>query len=159
MIDPVVPRFTALLKEEAIPVHVKDASTGVIQKPKHPKVRTLLSFSKYVYYNIGGKKTQQQWTEDFIYQRLRFCCLYCVMFPEWRCWNEGCVVLSPCVRRGSWCWAVEGRGAHYIYQLGQLRNNKDKQVRFYLEHIELTFRWKYVYFVRYGNSIKFYYWL
>lgn len=57
MIDPVVPRFTALLKEEAIPVHVKDASTGVIQKPKHPKVRTLLSFSKYMYYNIGGKNS------------------------------------------------------------------------------------------------------
>lgn len=54
MIDPVVPRFTALLKEEAIPVHVKDGSTGVIQKPKHPKVRTLLSFSN-VYMYIGEK--------------------------------------------------------------------------------------------------------
>nr|XP_022332735.1 bifunctional glutamate/proline--tRNA ligase-like [Crassostrea virginica] len=37
VIDPIVPRFTALLKEEAVPVHVKDASTGVMQKPKHPK--------------------------------------------------------------------------------------------------------------------------
>ncbi|XP_056021865.1 bifunctional glutamate/proline--tRNA ligase-like isoform X2 [Ostrea edulis] len=37
VIDPIVPRYTALLKEEVVPVHVKGASTGVMQKPRHPK--------------------------------------------------------------------------------------------------------------------------
>ncbi|XP_061172906.1 bifunctional glutamate/proline--tRNA ligase-like [Saccostrea echinata] len=37
VIDPIVPRYTALLKKEVVPVHVKDASTGVMSKPKHPK--------------------------------------------------------------------------------------------------------------------------
>jgi hypothetical protein len=41
VIDPIVPRYTALLKEEVVPVHVKDASTGVMQKPRHPKVREI----------------------------------------------------------------------------------------------------------------------
>lgn len=71
MIDPVVPRFTALLKEEAIPVHVKGASTGVIQKPKHPKVRTFLSFSKYMYYNIGGKKYSATMNRRFYLSKVK----------------------------------------------------------------------------------------
>lgn len=38
VIDPVVPRYTALLKDEVVPVNVKGASVGVKQVPKHPKV-------------------------------------------------------------------------------------------------------------------------
>ncbi|KAJ8309483.1 hypothetical protein KUTeg_014357 [Tegillarca granosa] len=37
VIDPVVPRYTALLKDEVVPVNVKGASVGVKQVPKHPK--------------------------------------------------------------------------------------------------------------------------
>jgi len=38
MIDPVAPRFNALLKDEVIPVNVKGVSESSSKYPKHPKV-------------------------------------------------------------------------------------------------------------------------
>jgi len=38
VIDPVVPRFTALLASEAVLVNVAGATDGVKQVAKHPKV-------------------------------------------------------------------------------------------------------------------------
>ena len=40
MIDPVVPRYTALLKKDTVVVNVKGASEGFKEVPKHPKVGT-----------------------------------------------------------------------------------------------------------------------
>lgn len=43
VIDPVAPRYVALLKKEVIPVHVPDAQEEMKEVAKHPKVtpRTL----------------------------------------------------------------------------------------------------------------------
>ena len=37
VIDPIIPRYTALLKDDVVPVTVKGAVVGVKQTPKHPK--------------------------------------------------------------------------------------------------------------------------
>jgi hypothetical protein len=41
VIDPVVPRFTALLKEEVVPVNIEGAQVESKEVPKHPKVSNL----------------------------------------------------------------------------------------------------------------------
>ena len=38
VIDPIVPRFTALLKEEVVPVNISTAKVESKDVPKHPKV-------------------------------------------------------------------------------------------------------------------------
>ena len=48
VIDPIVPRFTALLKEEVVPVNISAAKVESKEVAKHPKVSQLpLS---YLYY-------------------------------------------------------------------------------------------------------------
>ena len=41
VIDPVVPRYTALEKDEVVVVNIKGAAEGSKEVPKHPKVLLL----------------------------------------------------------------------------------------------------------------------
>lgn len=43
VIDPVAPRYVALLKKEVVPVHVPDAQEEMKEVAKHPKVTCTLS--------------------------------------------------------------------------------------------------------------------
>lgn len=38
VIDPIVPRYTALLQSDVVPVNIKGAGVGVKKVPVHPKV-------------------------------------------------------------------------------------------------------------------------
>ena len=44
VIDPIVPRFTALLKEEVVPVNITSAKVEAKDVLKHPKVRQFAPF-------------------------------------------------------------------------------------------------------------------
>lgn len=43
VIDPVAPRYTALLKDAVVPVNIPEAQEEMKEVAKHPKVLTLLS--------------------------------------------------------------------------------------------------------------------
>ena len=49
MIDPIVPRFTALLKSDAIPVNVPGAAEQMCPVQKHPKVGYLYHTGLFIY--------------------------------------------------------------------------------------------------------------
>lgn len=61
MIDPLVPRYTALQKENVVPVHVEGAKLESKQVAKHPKVLTngamwlILTSLQHCVYNSGLK--------------------------------------------------------------------------------------------------------
>lgn len=53
VIDPIAPRFTALLKDDVIPVTVNGATEKVEQVQKHPKVRrTRLTYNRDLGENV-----------------------------------------------------------------------------------------------------------
>lgn len=51
MIDPIVPRYTALLKDELVTVNIKGAEEGSKTVPKHPKVSDISVYTNGIMWN------------------------------------------------------------------------------------------------------------